>query len=107
MADERELQFRQTGVWPPLVTATTTTPYQASPGETVLVDATAAAKTVDLPTPEEGASVTVVNVGDGTHAVTVDTPGSETINGSANKSLAAAFSHGTYISDGENWFQVA
>jgi len=83
---------------------TVTADYTAKYGETVLASKAAGA-TVNLPTPKVNARVTVVNTG-ASGTITVNTPGSETINGAATASLASQYAKVTVVSDGTNWYQV-
>lgn len=74
--------------------------------EVVLADASGAAFTVTLPAPTLGARATVKKVDASANAVTVATPGTETIDGAADRSLAAENEVVRLVSDGANWFVV-
>lgn len=82
-----------------------TATYSAAAGDCVLADASGGAFTVHLPAPSVDARVTVKNVG-ATNTVTVDTPGTETIDGAASVALATQWDTKTFVSDGTNWFTV-
>lgn len=72
----------------------------------ILADATSGAFAVSLPvvaTLTAGWQVTVIKTDSGSNAVTVDTPGAETINGAASRSLALQYQAETYVFDGTNW----
>jgi hypothetical protein len=73
--------------------------------DVVLVDTTAAVRTITLPAAAsyKGMLYTIVRITAGANAVTVDGNASETINAVANYSLSAQWKHVTVVSDGANW----
>jgi hypothetical protein len=87
------------------VTPVKTAAYNAKAGEQVLVNAAGGAFTVTLPNAKgiAGRSVIVQENAGSTTAVTVATTASQTINGSATKSLTTARGRTTFTSDGANW----
>lgn len=90
-----------------ITTATTVTMGAAD--EVILAGTAGGAVTVNLQaaaTAGAGRKLTVVNTGGGS-SVTLDGSGSETINGSLTKALAAQYNKVTIISDGTNWLEVA
>ena len=86
--------------------STTTTPYTAtSADDVILIDATAGAKTVNLPA-AAGASekVYIIKKTDSSfNAVTIDPNASETIDGSTTTTINTQFESITIQSDGTNW----
>lgn len=78
---------------------------------TLLVDATAAARTVTLPPVADvpaGKTYVIKKVGTGTNAVTVEGAGAETIDGAANVSSLDAVNDFIKVqSNGTAWFIVA
>jgi len=85
---------------------TETADYTASPQEVVLVDASAGAVTVTLPTPESAASVVVKKTDSSANAVTIATPGSETIDGDNSRTLSAQYVSLEIMSDGADYFII-
>lgn len=85
---------------------TVTSDYTASPQEIVLVDASGAAVTVTLPTPESAANVTVKKIDSSANAVTIATPGSETIDGASTVSLGSQYAVQEVTSDGTDYFEL-
>jgi hypothetical protein len=75
---------------------------------TVGVDASGAARTITLPTAVgiTGREYAIIKTDAGANAVTVDGNGAETINGSANKALAAQYDFVRVVSDGTNWLII-
>lgn len=73
----------------------------------VTADATTAAFDVTLPTaPPTGRKLTIKKVDSSANAVTVATPGAETIDGAASHSLATQYDTVTVVYDGTNWLIV-
>ena len=89
-------------------TSTTTTPYNMSNGDTILMNATAGAKTVVPPVaPDTGRTVTIKKVDSSGNAVTVDPTAALTIDGAATYSLATQWKYVVIRYDGANWVVVA
>lgn len=86
------------------VTAIKTANYMAAWGELVRCDPSGGAFTVTLPTAagNAGRRLMVKNVTSDTTAITVDGNSSETVDGSANISMATAWKSVTLVSDGTN-----
>ncbi len=81
----------------------------AAAGDFLLtIDATSGAVTVTLPVAAEslGAHIVVKKIDASGNAVTVDAAGAETIDGAANKVLAAQYDAVTVICDGSEWWVV-
>ncbi|MFZ4766937.1 MAG: hypothetical protein ACOYMN_18445 [Roseimicrobium sp.] len=80
------------GVAPKIAAVKVTSAYtvRANDDSTVLADPTAGAFTVTLPAPVQGRVVTVKNIGDGTYGVTLDPPGTVTIDGSTTYTVSGA-----------------
>ena len=76
--------------------------------EVFLVDATAGAVTVTLPSVSRlaGKSYTIKKTDASANAVTIDGDGSETIDGAATQSLASQWDSVTVVSDGSGWYIV-
>lgn len=72
----------------------------------VIADATTATFAVTLPAASAGSLVTVKKVDASANAVTVETPGAETIDGAANASLATQYEVVRLVSNGTNWFKI-
>lgn len=74
----------------------------------VLVDATAAAVTVDLPpaASKEGYQIVVKKIDASANVVTVDASASETIDGATTKDLSSQYESVTVASDGTEWWIV-
>lgn len=90
-----------------VVTATAATTIADAAAQTlVLADATAATFAVTLPAVAVGQLVTVKKIDGSVNAVTVATPGTETIDGAADASLAAQYDVIRLVSDGANWFVI-
>lgn len=88
------------------VTSTSATPYSASANEVVLMDATAGAKTVNLPaaaTAGSGGILYVKKVDTSTNTVTVDGNAAETIDGSLTYVITTPYDSIQLVSDGSNW----
>lgn len=78
-------------------------------GTHVLVDATAAARTISLPDPTAddeavGVRFVIIKKDSSVNAVTVDTTGSPTINGAASQSLSSQYDSITVFNDGSEWY---
>lgn len=82
------------------------------PGETIgdrqlfLVDASGGAGNITLPAPAADLSCTVKKVDASGNAVTIVTPGSETIDGAATKVLSAQNATAALACDGTDWWLV-
>lgn len=85
------------------VSATTTALYT---DDTILVDATGAARTVNLPaaTNQTGKRYTVKKIDASANAVTVDPSGAETIDGAGTYALTVQYQSVTCQSDGTTWW---
>lgn len=89
------------------ITATTTTPYALGNEYGVLVNATAGAKTVNLPAANscKGRKYLVKKTDAGVNGVVVTRAGSDTIEGSTTKTLATQYAGLCLVSDGTaTWF---
>ena len=88
----------------------TTAAYTAKAGDRVIGVNRAGAVTITLPTAEvrKGRTYTIKDESGAaaTNTITVDTEGSETIDGSATDVISADFGGKTYYSDGTNWFEL-
>ena len=75
----------------------------------VLVDATSAAVTLDLPAAADntGAIVVVKKIDSSVNTVTVEANASETIDGAANKALTTQYESITIVCDGTEWWIIA
>ena len=92
------------------VISTTTTPYTVLADDFLIkVDATAGAKTVNLPTAVgiRGRQYIIKKIDASGNAVTVEGDGAETVDGAANATLAAQWDAVTVMSDNANWLIVA
>jgi hypothetical protein len=85
---------------------TETGAYTASDGDLVLADASSSGFTVTLPSPNAGDVVTVKKTDSSTNAVTIATPGAETIDGHSTITISAQFASRDFVSDGTNYFMV-
>ena len=86
--------------------ATKTTAYTLTATDSVvLADATSAALTVTLPSAVgiAGRQYTIKRINSGSNNVNIGTTSSQTIDGSASKSIGAQYSAATLVSDGANW----
>lgn len=73
----------------------------------IAADPTAASQTITLPAaPDAGHRVTVKKADAGANTVTVETPGSETIDGAANLVLSAAWAKAVLVFDGTDWLTL-
>lgn len=72
---------------------------------TVLVTTGASQRTITLPAVANnaGREITIKKVDSGAGTVLIDTPGAETVDGSAQNILTAQYSYVTLICDGSNW----
>lgn len=90
----------------------TDSPYVTSGEEVVLVDSSAGAVTVQLATADLSGSasranfIQVIDVGGNaeTNNVTVETEGTETIDGETSKTIRTDYGSLNFASDGSNWF---
>ena len=84
-----------------------TSAYTANVGELVKVDTTSGGVTITLPTAVgiAGQRIAVCDATGqaATHAITIATTSTQTVNGSAPATIAATNGHNTYVSDGANW----
>jgi hypothetical protein len=78
--------------------------YIAIDADALLVDASSGAITITLPEVTLAARILVKKTDSSVNAVTVATPGSETIDGSASLSISSQNEAYSLISDGENWY---
>jgi hypothetical protein len=85
---------------------TTTASVTAADRQIVLGDASAAALTVTLPAVSDAQLVTVKKIDSSSNAVTIATPGSETIDGQGSVDLVTQFSARELTSDGSNYFII-
>jgi len=85
---------------------TETGAYTASDGDLVLADASSSGFTVTLPTPSAGDVVAVKKIDSSSNAVTIATPGAETIDGHSTITISAQFASRDFVSDGTNYFMV-
>jgi hypothetical protein len=88
---------------------TTTTPYTVVVTDrTILIDATAGAKVVDLPTAASSKwrILTIKKIDASANVVTVDGNGAETIDGAATYVLTAQYEAVTVQSDGTTWWVI-
>lgn len=87
---------------------TVTSNYSIELGDQIiLVDETGGAVTVTLPTPTyEGERYLVKQITGGANNTTIDTEGSETIDGASSQSLAAQWEWYEVVSDGDNYLIV-
>lgn len=86
--------------------STVTSNYTASPQEVVLADASDGELTVTLPTPESAASVVVKKIDSSANAVTIATPGSETIDGDSSRTVTAQYVSREITSDGTDYYII-
>ncbi len=79
--------------------------YTAGGDETILVDATAAARTITLPAAagKLGWIYNIKKVDSSANAVVIDGNASETIDGELTFSLTVQYMSLTIVSDGSNW----
>jgi hypothetical protein len=82
-----------------------TADYTAVAGDVVLMDATAANRTVTLPAPFLNAAVWVKKTDSGVHTVTVAPHAAETVDGGASLVLSAQYGFAALYSDGTNWWE--
>lgn len=92
-----------------MLDAVSTTGNLTTSGESVvLADTSGAALTVTLSSADayEGNEVVVKDAGGnaGTNAITIDTEGSETIDGGTSTSVGTNYGSARLVSDGSNWF---
>lgn len=86
------------------VTTTQTANYTPGNNETVLVDASGGAVTITLPAPVDNLEVSVKKIDSSTNEVTIASPNTETIDGSASQVISAQYIAETVVSDGTNYF---
>lgn len=90
---------------PQYSSTTTSSNYTASNYEAVLADASSGAVTVTLPSPSNNSLITIKKT-DSSNTVTVDTSGSQTIDGNSSKDLQYQYEALEVMSDGSNWYIV-
>jgi len=76
----------------------------ASAQNVLLADASGSALTVTLPSPSTDVNVTVKKTDSSGNAVTIATPGGQTIDGQSSISITAQYASRTVVSDGNNYF---
>jgi len=86
--------------------ATVTADHTAVTQSLVLVDASGGPVTVTLPGPTSTAVVTVKKIDSSANAVTIATPGSETIDGDSDRTLTAQWVAREVASDGTNYYLI-
>lgn len=94
-----EMEFRKRDI-----VRSINTNYTVVDADLLLVDASSGAITITLPPPTLVARVLVKKVDSSVNAVTIVTPGSETIDDAASLALATQYEAYSLISDGTNWF---
>lgn len=82
---------------------TVTSAYTASDGELVLADASGGAFPIALPPAENGTTVSVKKIDASGNGVTIATPTTETIDGSASITLSADSETVEIVGDGTNY----
>ncbi len=90
-------------IYYPIRTITDATYTIVNTDSLVLVDATSAAATITLPKTVKERVLTVKKI-DNVNTVTIDTTGSETIDGSATKVLSTQYDSLTMACDGSDWW---
>jgi len=85
---------------------TTTASVTAADRQIVLGDASGGALTVTLPAVFDAQLVTVKKIDSSSNAVTIATPGTETIDGQGSIDLVTQFSARELTSDGSNYFII-
>lgn len=78
--------------------------YTAVDADALLVDTTSGAVTITLPEVSLAARIIVKKTDVSVNAVTVATPGSETIDGAASLTISTQNEAYSLISDGTNWY---
>lgn len=78
--------------------------YTAGDGECVLGDASGGSVNIELPTPVEGMLVAVKKVDSSGNNVNINTPGTETIDGSGSVSISAQYASREITSDGTSYY---
>jgi len=86
--------------------ATVTADHTAVTQSLVLADASGGPVTVTLPGPTSATVVTVKKIDSSANAVTIATPGSETIDGDSNRTLTAQWVAREVASDGTNYYLI-
>lgn len=81
--------------------------YIAVDADALLVDASSGAITITLPEVSLAARIIVKKTDSSVNVVTVATPGSETIDGSASLAISSENESHSLISDGENWYSAS
>lgn len=80
--------------------------YTAAENDIVLADASGGPLTVTLPAPDEAIMVTVKKIDSSANAVTIATPGSETIDGDSERTVSAQYVSREIISDGVDYYII-
>lgn len=116
-SSEHKVYAYLNGAWVDLTTAgaklavtTKSGAYTATAFDCViLVDASAAAVTISLPTASGNAGLTYVikKIDSSGNNVTIDPNGTETIDGATTVTLSSQYSYRMIVSDGTNWVVVS
>lgn len=85
---------------------TKSTDYTASTREVVLVDASGGPVAITLPSPDGGDLVWIKKIDASTNAVTIRTPGTETVDGTDDPTITNQYTSRTITSDGSNYFII-
>ena len=84
--------------------STVTSAYTASDNEVVLADVSGGAFDVTLPSATEAVETVIKKTDSSTNAVTIATPGAETIDGQNSITISNQYASRTITSDGSNYF---
>jgi len=76
----------------------------AAAQDVVLADASGSSLTVTLPSPSTDVDVVVKKTDSSGNAVTIATPGGQTIDGQSSIGITAQYASRTVVSDGNNYF---
>lgn len=84
------------------------TSFTAAAGKTYLVSTSGGAVTVTMPAAALNAFVRIKDSAGAvdTNAITINTPGAETIDGAASETIDSNYQSMTLVSDGTNWFKL-
>lgn len=86
-------------------TVSTSSNYEANSYENIVADTSSEAVTVTLPPATSELIVTVKMIG-GANTLTIATPGTETIDGDASRTITSEYNALTIVSDGSNYFII-
>lgn len=86
------------------VTSISSGTYSASKEEVILAHASEGSITVTLPSPESDTMVSVKKTDDSSNTVTVETSGTETIDGKSTFVTDTQYEAFAFISDGGDWY---